>query len=642
MRQINGSRIAWPSPVTLLLFELAFVVAYRFDMASAQDGAAPFWFRDAVLLCGLLLSRPKEWWLYVLATVPIRFFLFVPPGTPLWFLFGRFASDSLKGLLSAWLLRRPSRDRAWFDNLHEFGRYFLVAVVLAPGLSAFAGAASHTVLGRSVWISWKIWFFGGALTSLVLAPFILLVLNYKRFVLENLRYVEALLVAAGLVLTTYIAFRSEPIGVGFPPFLLYLPVPFLLWGGMRFGPIGASGSLLLMSVLSILGTRLGRGPFYLQSDEVSLLSMQLCLFFASVPFMFLSVITYQQLGKLRESEERFRSLVDVAPVMLWMSGTDARCTFFNKPWLDFTGLSLKEQAEQDWVVRVHPEDRERCVNRYLSAFKSRETFTLEYRLLRYDGVYRWVLHNGVPRYADDGTFLGYVGSRVDLTDQKEAEEHLRELSTQLLNAQEIERCRIGHELQEDLAQKLCALSINVGRFSSEYDGNAKLAAGLNELQQQLWDVSRDALRLSRQLNPAAVEVLVLSAVLRNLCHQATDQKRSVLFVQNEDVPPLPENVSLPLYRVAQESLRNALTHSGATRINVELGASATTVRLSVRDNGCGFVVASNTKPGLGLSGMAERMRSSGGAFSIISNPGEGTTVTATMPLTQSMKVASTA
>jgi PAS domain S-box-containing protein len=109
----------------------------------------------------------------------------------------------------------------------------------------------------------------------------------------------------------------------------------------------------------------------------------------------------------------------MAPVMLWVSGTDAHCTFFNKPWLDFTGLSLKEQAEQDWVGRVHPEDRERCVNKYLSAFKLREDFTLEYRLLRNDGVYRWVLHNGVPRYTDDGTFLGYVGNReADFTSKR--------------------------------------------------------------------------------------------------------------------------------------------------------------------------------------------------------------------------------
>src|SRR5262250_548915 len=110
--------------------------------------------------------------------------------------------------------------------------------------------------------------------------------------------------------------------------------------------------------------------------------------------------------KLKESEQHFRSLIDEAPVMLWMSGTDARCVFFNKTWLDFTGLSQKEQLEQDWVARVHPEDRERCVNQYLVAFKSRENFTLEYWLMRKDGAFRWLFHTGVPRYGADGGFLG--------------------------------------------------------------------------------------------------------------------------------------------------------------------------------------------------------------------------------------------
>jgi PAS domain S-box-containing protein len=351
-------------------------------------------------------------------------------------------------------------------------------------------------------------------------------------------------------------------------------------------------------------------------------------------------LTSQQRVKLHESEERFQSLVDVAPVMLWLSGTDARCTFFNKPWLEFTGLSLKQQVEQDWVARIHPEDRERCVNRYLSAFKSRENVTLEYRLLRHDGVYRWMLHNGVPRYGTDGAFLGYVGSRVDFTVRREAEDQLREVTTQLLNAQEIKRSRIGYELHDNLAQKLCALAIDLSRCSRDYDGNGNLSALLDKMQEQLRDVSKDVVRLSHQLRPATVEGLGLSAALRNLCNQATNDKRTVLFVQNEDLPPLPEGVSLPLYRIAQESLQNAMTHSGATSIQVELTASTTTVRLSVRDNGCGFAVGSNGKPGLGLSVMSECMKSSGGVFNVLSNPGEGTAIVATMPLPQSLKLSS--
>jgi PAS domain S-box-containing protein len=576
----------------VLLFEVAFIAAYRFGMPSARGEAAPFGFPWAVLFSVLLLSRPNQWWLYILGTIPIRFFLFVPPDTPLWFVSACFANDSLAVLLSAWLLRQPSRDHAWFDNLHEFRRYFLFGVILAPGLSALTGAVLQTVMGHRFWTTWNTWFFASALGSLVLSPFILLVMNCKRFPFDNL----------------------------------------------RFGRVGASATLLLMSALSILATRLVRGPFSLQSNEGILVSVEVSLFLASVPFMFLSVIAYQQRRRLKESEESFRAVVDVAPVMLWMSGTDARCTFFNKSWLDFTGLSHKEQVEQDWVVFVHAEDRERCVNKYLSAFRARESFTLDYRLLRNDGVYRWVVHNGVPRYSADGTFLGYIGSRVDFTDRREAEEQLRQVSTQLLNANEIERSHIGNELHEDLAQKLCALSIDVSRFSREC-GNGSLACDFDRLEKRLRDVSIEVLSLSQQLRPTTVEGLGLTAALRNLCHQATDRKRAVLFDQHEDLPPLPEHLSLPLYRIAQESLQNALAHSTATYIHVELSATATTVQLSVRDNGCGFVVGSNTKPGLGLSRMSERMKSSGGGFSIISNPGEGTTIVATMPLTQSVRAA---
>jgi PAS domain S-box-containing protein len=348
-----------------------------------------------------------------------------------------------------------------------------------------------------------------------------------------------------------------------------------------------------------------------------------------------SVLSAQR-RKLSDSEERFRSVIDAAPVMLWMAGADARCTFFNKPWLDFTGLSPEAQAEQDWVACIHPEDRERSVIRYLSAFKSRENFSFEYRVLRHDGAYRWVVHNGAPRYAADGSFSGYIGSRVDLTERREAEEHLRKLSAQLLNAGEIERCRIGYELHDDVAQRLCALSIDLSRFSYECDGNGGLAAAFNRVQRQLRAVSEDVIRLSHRLRPTIMESMALPAALRNLCEQATDGKRSVLFVQNQELPPLSQDVCLPLYRVAQEALQNAITHSGAAYIQVELSASATTVRVSVKDNGCGFVVESASKPALGLSAMSERMKSARGVFSIVSNPGEGTTVNATMPLSESM------
>jgi len=343
--------------------------------------------------------------------------------------------------------------------------------------------------------------------------------------------------------------------------------------------------------------------------------------------------------KLIESEQHFRTLIDEAPVMLWVSSADGRCAFFNKPWLDFTGLSQKEQLEQDWVARVHPEDRERSVNQYLAAFKSRESFTLEYRLVRADGACRWLLHNGVPRYSANGAFLGYIGTRMDFTDCRDVQEHLRAVSAQLANAQETERHRIAQELHEDLAQRISALSIGLTGLSQKYN-NADLAADLHDLEQQAGAICRDIVQFSYQLRPSTVECLGLPAALRDLCRQATNHERVVVFAQNENLPRLPKDVSVPLQRIAEEAVQNALTHSGATYIHVELSASPTTVRLSVKDNGCGFVMGSIPKHGLGLSGMSQRMRNSGGGFSVTSRPGRGTQVTATMPLMQSMEAVS--
>ncbi len=123
---------------------------------------------------------------------------------------------------------------------------------------------------------------------------------------------------------------------------------------------------------------------------------------------------------LRESEARFRTMADTAPVMIWMSGTDKLCSFFNKGWLDFTGRPLEQELGNGWTEGVHREDFDRCFEVYASSFDARQLFTMEYRLRRSDGEYRWVLDNGTPRFAPDGTFLGYIGSCIDITERKQA------------------------------------------------------------------------------------------------------------------------------------------------------------------------------------------------------------------------------
>ena len=128
--------------------------------------------------------------------------------------------------------------------------------------------------------------------------------------------------------------------------------------------------------------------------------------------------------ELRESEERFRMMANTAPVMIWMSGTDKLCSFFNKGWQDFTGRTLAQELGNGWTEGVHHDDFNRCLEVYENHFDARQEFTMEYRLRRYDGEYRWVLDHGVPRFEADGRFLGYIGTAIDVTELKRGEETL--------------------------------------------------------------------------------------------------------------------------------------------------------------------------------------------------------------------------
>lgn len=131
---------------------------------------------------------------------------------------------------------------------------------------------------------------------------------------------------------------------------------------------------------------------------------------------------------LRESEARFRIMADNAPVLIWMAGVDQQSYWFNKPWLDFTGRSLEQEAHSGWINGIHPEDLSYYQQTYAKAFESRRDFIMEYRLRRADGEYRWMINHGVPRYDDNGHFHGYIGSCVDITDRHEMEEQVQQLA----------------------------------------------------------------------------------------------------------------------------------------------------------------------------------------------------------------------
>lgn len=128
---------------------------------------------------------------------------------------------------------------------------------------------------------------------------------------------------------------------------------------------------------------------------------------------------------LRESEQRLRLITDAMPVMVWMSGPDKLCNYFNKSWLDFVGRTLEQERGNGWAENVHPDDFQRCLQIYASSFDARQPFEMHYRMRHHTGEFRWILDRGVPRFASDGKFEGYVGGCLDIHEQKEAAEKIQ-------------------------------------------------------------------------------------------------------------------------------------------------------------------------------------------------------------------------
>src|SRR5215467_14069435 len=342
------------------------------------------------------------------------------------------------------------------------------------------------------------------------------------------------------------------------------------------------------------------------------------------------------LQKLGESEKRFRLVANAAPVMIWMSGPDKLRTYFNQPWLAFTGRPLHAQLGNGWAESVQPEDLISCLETYNKAFDHREPFEMEYRLLRNDAEYRWVVDLGVPRFQRDGSFAGYIGSCIDITERKLAQEALADMSRKLIEGQEQERTWIARELHDDINQRLALVLVHLERLQT--DPSSALAPAttgrLQEIKKQLSTLASDVQALSHHLHSSKLEYLGLATAAASFCKELSQERQVEVEFKSENVPEeLPREIALCFFRVLQESLHNAVKHSGTKHFEVGLKGKAKELELIVRDCGVGFDPESGFRGhGLGLTSMNERLKLVHGKLSVESNSAQGTVVRATAPL----------
>jgi len=597
----------------------------------------PLWPGCAVL-AAVLLACPKKTWLILLPAGLAGFVVYdLQAGVGIRPLAWLVLADVGEILAAAWGVNYVLNGAPRLDSLRAFAKYSVFAVILGPFIASSIGIQA---LNGDRWISWRINVLSEGLAFLTVTPAILGWVEQGRTWLRRTRayHLEAVALVVALISLCCGMFLVR--GTNTPPALLYSLVPFLLWSALRFGSAGAGTSASIVALLAVWGALHGRGPF-IETDPVNrVFLLQLFLLFTAAPFMVLAVLAEErkkQEAVLRESEERFRLMADTAPTLIWMSGTDKLCTFFNRGWLNFTGRTMEQELGEGWAEGVHAEDLKHCLSIYCAAFDARAKFEMEYRLRRYDGEFRWIVDFGVPRFSSNGTFCGFIGSCVDITERKLSEMSLRELTGRLIHAQEEERARIARELHDDISQRMAFLQIGLEQFLQSVPGlTPSHRQELCNLTEVASEVSSDLHSMSHQLHPARLDLQGLVAAIGSFCRELTNQHGlEVHFVHHEVPSGIPKEVALSLFRIVQEALRNVVKHGKTGEAKVELFSKEDGLELCVSDTGSGFNPdAALRKSGLGLISMHERLRLIGGEFAVNSEPSRGTRVRVWVPLSR--------
>jgi PAS domain S-box-containing protein len=640
-------------------FEIAYFFAFRVAISFGPGSYSPLWLPSSVLLCALLAARPERWWIFILGIVPIRIFGQLDADFPLWHAVANIVIDIAKGVGGAIALRHFMRNPLALESVRDLAIFVLFAVLLIPALAAFAGAAAHVPFGDRLWPMWLHWFMGDAVTQLVVTPPIFYwVISASRSSrsIDVKRLPEAGAIAVGLVLSGYLCV-SGGTSIGFTEARFYAPIPFMFWAALRFGMAGASGAVAVVAAFIVNCAAMHEGPFTgLPAHEVGA-ALQNFLLLRSAPLYFIAALMEQRSAAeraLQDSEKRFRAMADSAPVLLWMSGTDKLGVFFNQGWLRFTGRTLERELGDGWIDGVHPDDRQHCLDICHSTFDTRQPFEVEYRLRRYDGEYRWVLDRGTPRFAPNGEFLGYIGSAIDITDRKGAEEGNRALA-------HVQRLAIIGELTATVAHELRQPSAAI--MSNAEAALALLESGQapsDEIREIVTDIKRANLRANEVLGhiqgflrkrETGMEALDLNSVVADvLLLVAGDSRKRRIQICTELGEGLPvlgnrtqlQQVLINLIVNAMDAMSN--TPDDMRHITIETKANGDGhVEVAVADRGTGiapgnlprlfesFFTTRAEGMGLGLSIARSIIESHHGRIWAEANPGGGAIFRFTVP-----------
>ena len=341
---------------------------------------------------------------------------------------------------------------------------------------------------------------------------------------------------------------------------------------------------------------------------------------------------------LQKSEQEFSLAFEAARLGWWVWNEETDRVIASEGTRSVLWLpSNSEITLHDFLDSVHSDDRDKVYGTWRQSRQQGRHFSVEYRVLSPDNTLHWIESRGRTYKGPRGNWVQIVGVSMDVTERKKAEEDLRTLGGRLIEAQEEERVRIARELHDDICQRMAIIEIELEKLNDELPPEfAQVQENVKHLARLTEETARDVQALSHELHSSKLDVLGITAAMKSFCTEFSMQHQVEIEFSASDVPQeLSRDISLCLYRVLQESLHNAVKHSGTAHYIVELRGEHDRVELSVKDFGRGFdPQAGAAGPGLGLISMRERVHLVNGTIAIESLPLWGTAIRARIPISE--------
>jgi len=350
------------------------------------------------------------------------------------------------------------------------------------------------------------------------------------------------------------------------------------------------------------------------------------------------LITHEELppgdADVRNSKERLIELLGTK-ILAWEGEVEGqRFNYVSEHAVKMLGYPVAEWYEPNFLVKhIHRDDLFWVLAAYQKQTQITQHFDLTFRMWANKGTLVWV-QNLISVDAQIEGITHLHGFMIDVSDRKRAEEALKDVGGRLIAAQEEERRRVARELHDDFNQRLAVLSIELDQLGQRLQKQVPLQRTVQRLRTQAHEIASELHQLSYKLHPSKLDHLGLAAAVRSLCAELTETKElKVEFHQSGFPATLDKDVTLCVFRIAQEGLRNCVKHSGAESVRVVLTKNRNAVRLVVSDNGCGFDTKTGLmEKGLGFISMKERLHLLGGEMNVYSRPLRGTRIEVSVPL----------